>query len=138
LIAVSRKNPREDFKVVLREGHKFISGGGFVLIFPQATRSIGFDVQGFNTLGVKLASKAGVPVIPVAIKTDFQGNGKLIKDMGPIDPSKMLYFKFGEPMAVEGKGRAAHQFVVEFIAENLKSWGGTVRNAEVGMRKSEK
>jgi 1-acyl-sn-glycerol-3-phosphate acyltransferase len=127
LIAVSRKNPREDFKVVLREGHKFISSGGSVLIFPQATRSIGFDVQGFNTLGVKLASKAGVPVIPVAIKTDFQGNGKLIKDMGPIDPSKMLYFKFGEPMAVEGKGREAHQTVVEFIAENLMAWGGTVK-----------
>jgi len=132
LIAVSRKNAREDFKVVLREGHKFISSGGSVLIFPQATRSIGFDVQGFNTLGVKLASKAGVPVIPVAIKTDFQGNGKLIKDMGPIDPSKMLYFKFGEAMTVAGKGREAHRHVVEFIAENLKAWGATVRNAEVG------
>jgi 1-acyl-sn-glycerol-3-phosphate acyltransferase len=133
LIAVSRKNPREDFKVVLREGHKFISNGGSVLIFPQATRSVGFDVQAFNTLGVKLASRAGVPVIPVAVKTDFQGNGKLIKDMGPIDPSKMLYFKFGEPMAVAGKGREAHQYVVEFISENLKAWGGNViTKSEVG------
>ena len=139
LIAVSRKNPREDFKVVLREGHKFISTGGSVIIFPQATRSAGFDVQGFNTLGVKLASRAGVPVIPVAIKTDFQGNGKLIKDMGPIDPSKMLYFKFGEPMAVMDKGREAHRYVVEFISENLKAWGGSVNGkSEVGMRKSEK
>ena len=133
LIAVSRKNPREDFKVVLREGHKFISNGGSVLIFPQATRSVGFDIQAFNTLGVKLASRAGVPVVPVAIKTDFQGNGKWIKDMGPIDPRKMLYFKFGEPMAVEGKGRQAHQYVVEFISKNLKAWGGTVINkSEVG------
>jgi 1-acyl-sn-glycerol-3-phosphate acyltransferase len=136
LIAVSRKNPREDFKVVLREGHKFISSGGSIVIFPQATRSLGFDVQGFNTLGVKLASRAGVPVIPVAIKTDFQGNGKLIKDMGPIDPTKMLYFKFGEPITVEGKGREAHQYVVEFISENLKAWGGTViEKSEVGMQK---
>jgi 1-acyl-sn-glycerol-3-phosphate acyltransferase len=127
LIAVSRKNPREDFKVVLREGHKFISTGGSVIIFPQATRNTEFDVQGFNTLGVKLALRAGVPVIPVAIKTDFQGNGKLIKDMGPIDPSKMLYFKFGEPMAVMDKGREAHRYVVEFISENLKAWGGTVK-----------
>jgi 1-acyl-sn-glycerol-3-phosphate acyltransferase len=139
LIAVSRKNPREDFKVVLQEGHKFISSGGSVIIFPQATRSVGFDVQAFNTLGVKLASRAGVPVIPVAIKTDFQGNGKLIKDMGPIDPSKTLYFKFGEPMVVGGKGREAHQYVVEFISENLKAWGGSViTKSEVGMRKSEK
>jgi len=127
LIAVSRQNPREDMKVVMQKGSDFISTGGSVFIFPQATRSVEFNVQAFNTLGVKLAARAGVPVIPVAIKTDFQGNGKLIKDMGPIDPRKTLYFKFGAPMAVEGKGREAHQYVVEFIAENLKAWGGTVK-----------
>ncbi len=131
LIAVSRQNPRQDLKQVMREGGKFISNGVSVFIFPQATRSVEFNIQAFNTLGVKLAARAGVPVIPVAVKTDFQGNGKLIKDMGPVDPSKMVYFKFGEPMAVEGKGREAHQYVVEFISENLKAWGGSVvGNAE--------
>jgi 1-acyl-sn-glycerol-3-phosphate acyltransferase len=137
LIAVSRQNPREDLKVVMREGGDFIAKGVSVFIFPQATRSVEFNLQAFNTLGVKLAARAGVPVIPVAIKTDFQGNGKLIKDMGPIDPSKKVYFKFGEPMTVEGKGREAHQYVVDFICENLKAWGGSVKNSEVGMRKSE-
>jgi len=126
LIAVSRQNPRQDLKQVMREGGNFISDGVSVFIFPQATRSVEFNIQAFNTLGVKLAARAGVPVIPVAVKTDFQGNGKLIKDMGPVDPSKVVYFKFGEPMAVPGKGRAAHQYVVDFIAENLKAWGGTV------------
>jgi len=126
LIAVSRQNPREDLKQVMRKGSEFISNGGSIFIFPQATRSIEFNIQAFNTLGVKLAARAGVPVIPVAVKTDFQGNGKLIKDMGLIDPSKIVYFKFGEPMAVEGKGREAHQYVVEFIAENVKAWGGSV------------
>jgi 1-acyl-sn-glycerol-3-phosphate acyltransferase len=138
LIAVSRQNPREDLKQVMRKGSEFISNGGSIFIFPQATRSVEFNIQAFNTLGVKLAARAGVPVIPVAVKTDFQGNGKLIKDMGLIDPSKIVYFKFGEPMAVEGKGREAHQYVVEFIAENVKAWGGTViEKSEVGMRKSE-
>jgi 1-acyl-sn-glycerol-3-phosphate acyltransferase len=127
LIAVSRQNPREDLKVVLRAGCDFIAGGGSIFIFPQATRSVEFDAQAFNTLGVKLAARAGVPVVPIAIKTDFQGNGKFIKDMGPIDPEKTLHFKFGEPLAVEGNGRRTHERVVEFIAENLKSWGGTIR-----------
>ncbi|MCP4625814.1 MAG: 1-acyl-sn-glycerol-3-phosphate acyltransferase [bacterium] len=139
LIAVSRQNPREDFKVVMRRGSDFIAKGGSVFIFPQATRRVEFDIQSFNTLGVKLAAKNDVPVIPIAIKTDFQGNGKLIKDMGPIDPGKMLHFKFGEPIAVEGKGREAHQYVVEFISDNLIAWGGTViKKSEVGMRKAEK
>ena len=135
LIAVSRQNPRDDLKVVIKEGSKFISSGGSIIIFPQATRSVEFDVEGFNTLGIKLASRNGVPVVPVAIKTDFQHNGKWIKDMGPIDPRKTLYFKFGEPLMVEGKGRQTHQQVIEFIADNLVAWGGSIKEkAEVGIR----
>ncbi len=135
LIAVSRKNPREDFKMVLREGHKFIAGGGSVIIFPQATRSVEFDARAFNTLGVKLAARAGVPVVPVAIKTDFHGNGRWIKDMGPINPRKTLYFKFGDPLPVSGKSREIHQQVVDFISQNLTAWGGRVKgNGELGMR----
>jgi 1-acyl-sn-glycerol-3-phosphate acyltransferase len=138
LIAVSRKNPREDLKVVLREGHKFIANGGSIVIFPQATRSVEFDAQAFNTLGVKLASRAGVPVIPVAIKTDFQSNGKLIKDMGRVYPERTLYLKFGEPISVEGKGRQAHQQVIDFISQNITAWGGKVKgNSEAGIRNSE-
>jgi len=127
LIAVSRQNPRDDLKVVMGEGSKFISKGGSIFIFPQATRSVEFDVDGFNTLGVKLAARNGVPVVPVAVKTDFQSNGKFIKDMGRIDPGKALYFKFGEPMAVEGRGRQTQQRVVEFISRNLAAWGGRVK-----------
>ena len=130
LIAVSRENPRDDLKTVLREGSKFISNGGSIIIFPQATRSVEFDVEGFNTLGVKLASRNGVPVVPVAIKSDFQHNGKWIKDMGPIDPHKTIYFKFGEPLAVEGKGRQTHQHVIEFITQNLLSWGGRIKDRQ--------
>ncbi len=138
LIAVSRQNPRDDLKVVMQEGSKFISNGGSIIIFPQATRSVEFDVEGFNTLGVKLASRNDVPVVPVAIKTDFQRNGKWIKDMGPIDPRKTLHFKFGEPLTVEGKGRKTHQQVIDFIAENLLAWGGSIKEkAEVGIRNAE-
>ena len=138
LIAVSRKNPREDFKVVLNEGHKFIDNGGSLIIFPQATRKVEFDEAVFNTLGVKLAFRAGVPVVPVAIKTDFHGNGKWIKDMGPIDPRQTLYFKFGKPLPVEGKSRDVHRQVVDFITQNLLAWGGRVKNiSEVGVRNAE-
>ena len=127
LIAVSRQNPREDFKVVLREGHQILSEGGSVIIFPQATRRAEFDVQAFNTLGVKLAARAGVPVIPVAIKTDFHGNGKWIKDMGPIRHQKPLYFKFGNPIPITIKNKQAHQQVVECITRNLTAWGGKTK-----------
>ena len=130
-IAVTRQSPREDLKMVLNDGQAFISQGCSIVIFPQATRSVMFDAASFNSLGVKLARKAGVPVVPIALKTDFQGNGRIIKDMGAVDPSKELYLKFGEPMAVEGKSQETHLRVVRFIAENLSSWGVEVKGVHI-------
>ena len=138
LIAVYRQNPREDLKIVLNEGHDRLRQGCSVVIFPQATRNKVFDEKVFNTLGVKLARKAGVPVVPIALKTDFHGHGRWIKDFGPINPDLPLYFKFGELMPVTGNGHATHQRVVEFITQNLKQWGAEVKmNAEGGIRNSE-
>jgi len=125
-IAVSRENPRQDLKTVLSQGLSLISSGCSIVIFPQATRSATFDETTFNSLGVKLAQRANVPVVPIALKTDFQGNGKIIKDMGSVDPSKKLYIKFGEPMFVEGKGQVIHQKIIAFISQNLKTWGARV------------
>jgi len=126
-ISVHRKNPREDLKIVLNKGQQRIQQGCSVVIFPQATRSTVFHVKNFNTLGVKLARKAGVPVVPIALKTDFHGNGRWLKDIGPIHPERPIYFKFGNPIPVVGNGQAAHQRVVEFITQNLTSWGVEVR-----------
>jgi 1-acyl-sn-glycerol-3-phosphate acyltransferase len=126
-IAVHRKNPREDLKIVLNEGQHRIQKGCSVVVFPQATRSKVFDVKHFNTLGVKLARKSGVPVVPIALKTDFHGTGRWIKDIGPIYPDRPIFFKFGQPIEVVGNGQAAHRSVVEFIAQNLSAWGVEVR-----------
>ena len=83
-IAVDRVNPRDDFKVVMEEGRKRLEAGKSVLIFPQHTRSEVFKPAEFNSIGVKLAKHASCPIIPLALRTDFIGNGKLIKDLGPL------------------------------------------------------
>jgi 1-acyl-sn-glycerol-3-phosphate acyltransferase len=130
-ITVCRKNPREDLFKVLSEGEEYIKNGYSVVIFPQATRSAVFNPASFNSLGVKLARRAGVPVVPVALKTDFQGNGRLIKDMGPVDPGKTIFVEFGKPLEVKGNGSETHRIIVEFIVNNLKKWGGTVEEGYV-------
>jgi len=125
-IAVSRKHPREDLFKVLSEGEEYIKKGYSVVIFPQATRSALFDPASFNSLGVKLARRAGVPVIPIALKTDFQGNGRIFKDMGPVYPEKIIFVEFGKPLEVKDNGSESHRIIVEFIVNNLMKWGGTV------------
>ena len=121
-ILVSRKNLREDFEVVMKTGQELLSKGISIVIFPQSTRKAEFVPEEFNTLGVRLAEKAGVPIIPVAIKTDFWGNGKLLKDLGPIDRKKPIYITFGKPLSVEGPLKEVHLKVIDFIKENLKKW----------------
>lgn len=128
-IAVERQNPRKDLKVVLEEGRRLLGAGRSVIIFPQATRFASFNTEMFNTLGIKLARKAGVPVVPVALKTDFQQNGRLIKEMGPVKLKKTVHMQFGPPMLVAGSGQAAHSRVVSFIQRNLSGWGVEILSA---------
>ena len=127
-IPVDRVNPRDDFKTVMEVGTERLKEGKSVVIFPQSTRSTIFDPSQFNTIGIKLAKHAGVPVIPLALRTDFLGNGKLVKDLGPIHRHNPVWFEFGEPiMKVSASGKEEHARIVEFISAKVKEWGGQVK-----------
>ncbi len=121
-VVVGRDNPREDLRTVMEEGQRRLESGVSIIIFPQTTRSTEFDPRRFNSLGVKLARRCGVPVVPFALKTDAWGLGRRLKDIGRIDPSKTVHVCFGEPLRVEGAGKAEHQRIVEFIAGKLNAW----------------
>jgi 1-acyl-sn-glycerol-3-phosphate acyltransferase len=124
-IVVGRENPKEDLMTVLNVGSERIKEGYSIIIFPQRTRSRIFDPATFNSLGVKLAKKNNIPIIPVAIVTDAWGTGKIIKEFGRIDPYKDVKIAFGEPMIIEGNGNEQHEKSVEFILTKLKEWGRT-------------
>lgn len=137
-IAVGRANPREDLRHVMEEGKKQIENGTSVIIFPQSSRSSVFRTSHFNTIGVKLAKHANVPVIPVALRTDFLGNGKLIKDLGPVFRNRPVWFSFGKALKVEGNGKETHQKIIDFIIGNLKEWGCQVEDdSSEGTKKNE-
>lgn len=121
-IVVGRTDPRKDLEAVMNGGMELLKNGSSIIIFPQSTRSIEFKPEEFNSLGVKLAKKAGVPVVPVSLKTDFWGNGKVIKELGPIDSSKTIHIKFGEPFMVKGSGKEENQNIISFIESSLKEW----------------
>ena len=122
-IVVGRTNPREDFKIVLEQGQKRIEQEVSVIIFPQTTRSDHFDPTKFNSLGVKLARRCQVPIVPIALKTDAWENGNLFKDAGRIKPKKTVHICFGDPYTVKKTGKKAHQTVVDFITDKMKIWG---------------
>lgn len=121
-IAVTRHNPRQDLKIVMEEGGHRLGEGISVIVFPQTTRSHTFDRQQMSSIGVKLAKRAGVPVVPIALKTDCWSNGSVIKDCGRLAPAKMAYFSFGSAIPVVGKGDAEQGAVCDFIEQALRGW----------------
>ncbi|QSH42152.1 lysophospholipid acyltransferase family protein [Lentisphaerota bacterium ZTH] len=121
-IPLTRSNPREDLKTVLKEGKRLLKAGKSIILFPQGTRSEDFSPEKFNSIGIKLAKSAGVPVIPFALKTDFLANGKFLRDLGPIRRDRKIYFKFGKPFKIEGNGRDELLKVIKFMEENIKKW----------------
>ncbi len=118
-IAVSRKDPRKDLETVLREGAKRLGAGISLIVFPQNTRMTVFDPARFNSLGVKLARRAGVPVVPFALRTGAWGTGRWVKDFGKISPELPVRFSFGEPIPVRGAGKNAQAELVGFISRRL-------------------
>ncbi|MDT8444412.1 MAG: lysophospholipid acyltransferase family protein [Desulfuromonadales bacterium] len=121
-VVVDRVNPREDLKMVMEEGARRLEQGRSLIIFPQHTRTVDFDPKQFNSIGIKLAKKTGATVVPIALLTWAWSTGRLIKDFGPIIPSRTIHFAFGEAMQVSGKGQEEQQRIVDFIQENLEGW----------------
>jgi 1-acyl-sn-glycerol-3-phosphate acyltransferase len=122
-IAVSRKNAREDLVTVLEQGSLRLAGGSSVLLFPQGTRQAIFEAKRFNTLGAKLAERAKVPVVPIAVRTDFLQTGKWVKDFGRVDPSKPIRFSCGPVIPTDQGAKKAHEQSVAFIEGKIREWG---------------
>lgn len=121
-ITVGRSNPRDDLKAVLEGGVERLKAGTSIVIFPQTTRTRVFDPEAFNTIGIKLAKKADVPVVAIALRTDAWCNGKYLKDYGRIDPGKPVHFAFGKPMMIRDRGAEEHAAIIEFISGKLREW----------------
>ena len=121
-IVVGRKDAAQDLMTVISGGAERVADGNSVLLFPQSTREAGFNSERFNSLGVKLARRAGVKIVPVAIKTDFWGVGKFIKELGPISRDLDIFISFGKPLTIQNKGLEEHRAIVEFISENMAEW----------------
>jgi 1-acyl-sn-glycerol-3-phosphate acyltransferase len=121
-VQVGRDNPRDDFETVMRDGEAMLREGRSVVVFPQATRGKQVVPETFNSIGVKLARRAGVPVIPLALKTDFQGLGRRIRDFGPLDRAQPIRFGFGPALDSNGNPKAVHEACVRFIYETVSGW----------------
>ena len=80
-IFIDRKSIRQTAKVML-EGIEILKAGQSLVLFPEGTRSKSDKVGEFKAASFKLATKAGVPIVPVSISGTYkimEANKGLIK-----------------------------------------------------------
>ena len=66
-IFMDRSDIRQQVKGI-SQGVQFLKSGQSMIIFPEGTRSPDGEVKAFKPGGLKLATKSGVPIVPVTIK----------------------------------------------------------------------
>ncbi|MGN0847807.1 MAG: lysophospholipid acyltransferase family protein [Kiritimatiellia bacterium] len=125
LIPIGRTNPREDLMTIFNVGGARIARGDSVLIFAQGRRLPVFRRKDWSSIGTKLAEKAGVPVVPIAVKTDLMptrpdGRGWR-KDFGTVDPTKDIRLACGP--VLKGPSRETVKSSFDWIKAKLDSWG---------------
>ena len=122
-IRVERKNPIDDLRKVLTDGTAGIRAGRSALVFPQGTRYRQFDPASFNTLGTKLALHAKVPVVPIAVSTDFLRIGRKHRDLGTtVHPGSPVRIACGPVIPCDLKQSEIQNRCLEFITSKLAQW----------------
>lgn len=91
---LDRDNIKEGLKVILEAIDRVKVQGYSICIFPEGTRSHTAEMLPFKEGSMKIATKSGCPIIPMAlVGTDdiFENNNKILK------PGKVT-LRFGEPI----------------------------------------
>ncbi|MGD0231134.1 MAG: lysophospholipid acyltransferase family protein [Syntrophorhabdales bacterium] len=99
-ISIDRKNPREALKAI-EEAVAKIKDGTTVLVFPEGTRSPDGNLLPFMKGAFSLASRAAVPVVPLAIV-----GTTALQPLGSAVPKRRgrVTILVGKPIPAGGKG----------------------------------
>lgn len=121
-VAVGQVDPREDLKTMLEEGVLRLQQGVSMVVFPQSRRAEEFVPGHFNSIAVKLARRADVPIVPMALDTSAWRLGRIVMDFGKIDNARKVRLAFGEPLEVTGRGAEQQAELLQFITSKLAHW----------------
>jgi len=117
-VFMDRENPREALKAI-SQGVENLKNGYSMLIFPEGTRSKSNKMGEFKKGSMRLAIKAGVPIVPVTLFDTYKvmegNNGKIKKANAKLIIDKPIYL---DGMSKEEKANIS-EVVQNIIQSNL-------------------
>lgn len=115
---MDRKDLRQSLRIIL-EGIESLKAGQSMVIFPEGTRGKNGEMADFKPGSLKLAVKAGVPIVPVTLKDTY----KVFEANNRIRKSKITMY-FHEPIDVTTLDRdeitSLHVTVHDIIKSTLE------------------
>ena len=96
-VFIDRSDIRQSLKV-LNQAADYLKKGYSMVIFPEGTRSKNETLGEFKPGSLKLALKAGVPIVPIAI----QGSYKIMEQNGFIIKPAHVEITIFEPISTAG------------------------------------
>jgi len=86
-VFIERSDPRASLKSI-EEGIELLKQGFSLVIFPEGTRSRGVRMGEFKKGSLRLATKPGVPVVPVTINGSYQ----MFEEKGYTQPATVDFY----------------------------------------------
>jgi len=119
-VFMDRENPREALKSI-SEGVENLKNGYSMVIFPEGTRSRSNNMGEFKKGSMRLAIKAGVPIVPITFydtnKAMEGNNGKVKRANAKLIIDKPIYM---DKMSKEEKAEIS-EIVKNIIQTNLNN-----------------
>ena len=113
-IMISRGDARETIKT-FKTGEEMIKQGFSLVIFPEGTRSKNKGMAPFNKGSLKMATKTGVPIVPVSIK----GTWALFEKNG-FPSAGLVHFYVHEAVNTEGITKAEEAALSDKIERTIR------------------
>jgi 1-acyl-sn-glycerol-3-phosphate acyltransferase len=118
-VFINRQDIRQSLKV-MNEAAEIMRAGQSMVIFPEGTRSKSSTMAEFKKGSLKLAGKAGVPIVPVSIN----GSYKIMEANGGRIKPALVELVVGQPIYFNELDKEArerlHDTIRDTIMENMK------------------
>ncbi len=122
-IFLDREDPRQSMDS-LKQAQELLKQGYSVVIFPEGTRNNGKELGEFKAGAIRIATRTGVPIVPVCIEGScrLMGKGSLW-----IHPAKVT-IKILPAVQTEGLSREQIKALPEQLREQIDTQLRTMRN----------
>lgn len=115
-ITIDRADARESLRAI-DEGVNLIKRGYSLLIFPEGTRSKGGPVKEFKKGSLRLATKPGVPIVPITI----DGTAAIYEETGCVKKNKRVSVTVHPAIPTAGLDRKQQNEMAAQVEETVRS-----------------